>query len=214
MAEHAAVAHQFDDAEQQRGAAELGMWVFLATEVMFFGGMFAAYVVYRSLFPDAFGHASTHLDVRLGSINTAVLISSSLTMALAVRAAQIGRRGGTIVAWLGATMVLGTTFLVIKAYEYWHKFHEGLVPGPGFTYAGPDAKQAQLFISLYFTMTGVHALHMVIGLGILTWLVTRARRGRFGAAYYTPVEISGLYWHFVDVVWIFLFPLLYLIGRH
>jgi cytochrome c oxidase subunit 3 len=208
------IAHQFDEPAQQHESATLGMWIFLVTEVMFFGGMFTAYVVYRSLFPEAFGHASRHLDVRLGSINTAVLIGSSLTMALAVRAAQVGRRGGTIAAWLGATMLLGSTFLAIKGYEYWHKFHEGLIPGPGFVYAGPDAKQAQLFISLYFAMTGVHALHMVIGLGVLAWLVTQARRGRFGAAYYTPVEVSGLYWHFVDIIWIFLFPLLYLIGRH
>ena len=208
------VAHQFDDPVQQRESSELGMWVFLVTEVMFFGGMFTAYVVYRALFPEAFGHASNHLDVRLGSTNTAVLICSSLTMALAVRSAQLGRPSRTIVVWLGATMLLGATFLAIKGYEYWHKVHEGLFPGAGFTYAGPDAKQVHLFLSLYFTMTGVHALHMVIGLGILGWLVTAARRGRFGAAYYTPVEVSGLYWHFVDVVWIFLFPLLYLIGRH
>ena len=214
MAELASpLAHQFDDVEQQRDAATLGMWVFLVTEVMFFGGMFTAYVVYRSLFPAAFGHASNHLDVRLGTTNTAVLITSSLTMALAVYAAEIGRRRALL--WsLAATMALGSTFLCIKFYEYAHKFHEGLVPGPAFTYAGPDAKQAELFFSVYFVMTGVHALHMVIGVGLLTWLVLGARRGRFGPTYNTPVELCGLYWHFVDVVWIFLFPLLYLIGRH
>jgi cytochrome c oxidase subunit 3 len=208
------VAHQFDDPVQQHESVELGMWLFLATEVMFFGGVFTAYVGYRSLYPEAFGHASNHLDVRLGSINTAVLICSSLTMALAVRAAELGRRGATIAGWLVATMGLGTTFLAIKGYEYWHKFHEGMVPGPLFTYVAPDAKQVELFLSLYFTLTGIHALHMVIGLGILTWLVIQARRGRFHAAYNSPVELSGLYWHFVDIVWIFLFPLLYLIGRH
>jgi cytochrome c oxidase subunit 3 len=206
------VAHHFDDAEQQHGAAWLGMWVFLVTEVMFFGGMFTAYVVYRTVFPEAFGHASNHLDVRLGTLNTALLICSSLTMALAVHAAQRGQRH--VAAWLLATMALGAGFLAIKFAEYAHKFREGLVPGPGFTWAGPDAPEAQLFLSLYFAMTGVHALHMVIGLGLLAWLVRGTRRGRFGPAWHTPVELTGLYWHFVDIVWIFLFPLLYLIGRH
>jgi cytochrome c oxidase subunit 3 len=207
------VAHQFDDAEQQRDAASLGMWVFLVTEVMFFGGMFTAYVVYRALFPHAFGHASNHLDVRLGTINTAVLIASSLTMALAVRATQVGPPGAAL-RWLAPTAALGATFLTIKAVEYAHKFHEGLVPGPHFTYAGPDAAQAQLFFSVYFAMTGVHALHLAIGIGMLAWLAGQVRRGRVGPSYYNPVEVGGLYWHFVDIVWIFLFPLLYLIGRH
>jgi cytochrome c oxidase subunit 3 len=214
LAEHAAHAHHFDDAAQQHEASTLGMWLFLVTEVMFFGGVFTVYVAYRSLYPEAFGHASHHLDVRLGSFNTAVLIGSSLTMALAVRAAQLGRRHTVIIGWLLATMLLGSTFLGVKAYEYWHKFHEGLVPGPLFVYEGPDAGQAQLFFGVYFAATGLHALHMVIGLGLLTWLVRQAGRGRFSAAYYTPVELMGLYWHFVDIVWIFLFPLLYLIGRH
>jgi len=207
------VAHQFDDAEQQRDASTLGMWVFLVTEIMFFGGLFTTYVAYRSLFPGAFGHASNDLNVTLGGINTAVLIASSLTMALAVHAAQLGHRGG-LVAWLLVTMAFGSVFLGIKAYEYAHKFHEGLVPGPYFTYAGPEAPQAQLFFSIYFAMTGLHALHMVIGIGLLAWLVVAGWRGRFTAAWHNPVENVGLYWHFVDIVWIFLFPLLYLIGRH
>jgi cytochrome c oxidase subunit 3 len=130
-----------------------------------------------------------------------------------VHAAQTGSRRGTL-RWLVLTAILGATFLGIKSYEYAHKFHEGLVPGPNFTYVGPDAPQAQLFFGLYFAMTGVHALHMVIGLGILAWLMREAQRGRFGPAYHTPVELTGLYWHFVDIVWIFLFPFLYLIGRH
>ena len=205
--------HQFDDAEQQRDASTLGMWVFLVTEIMFFAGMFTAYVVYRALYPNAFAHASHHLDVVLGTVNTTVLITSSLTMALAVHAAQLGRRGA-IVTFLLATITLGCTFLVIKSFEYAHKFHEGLVPGPNFAYTGPDAGQQQLFFSIYFAMTGLHALHMVIGIGLLAYLVAKAQRGRFSRAYYTPVEIIGLYWHFVDIVWIFLFPLLYLLGRH
>jgi cytochrome c oxidase subunit 3 len=207
------VAHHFDDAEQQREAGTLGMWIFLVTEIMFFGGMFTAYVVYRTLFPETFAHASHHLDVRLGTFNTAVLIASSLTMALSVHAAQVGRRGA-ILRWLALTALLGSTFLVVKSYEYAHKFAEGHVPGPAFSWSGPDAPQAQLFFGLYFAMTGVHALHMIIGLGILAWLLREARRGRFGPAYNTPVELTGLYWHFVDIVWIFLFPFLYLIGRH
>jgi cytochrome c oxidase subunit 3 len=208
----AACAHQFDDAEQQHDASTLGMWVFLVTEIMFFAGMFTVYVAYRSLYPGAFAHASRHLDIVLGTINTTVLISSSLTMALAVHAAQIGRRQALLI-FLVLTIVLGSTFLGIKGFEYAHKFHEGLVPGPAFRYTGPDAGQQQLFFSIYFAMTGLHAVHMIIGIGILSVLIAQARRGRFGAAYYTPVELSGLYWHFVDIVWIFLFPLLYLIGR-
>jgi len=207
------VAHHFDDATQQYEASALGMWVFLVTEIMFFGGLFTAYVAYRSAFPGAFAHASNHLNITLGAINTFVLIGSSLTMALAVHAAQVGRRRHLVVMLI-VTMLLGSVFLGIKAYEYAHKFHEGLVPGPAFTYAGPDAPQAQLFFSVYFAMTGLHALHMVIGLGVLAVLVAGASRGAFGPHYYTPVELSGLYWHFVDIVWIFLFPLLYLIGRH
>jgi cytochrome c oxidase subunit 3 len=207
------VAHHFDDAEQQRAAASLGMWVFLVTEVMFFGGLFTAYAAYRVLFPEAFAHASHHLDVRLGTLNTAVLIASSLTMALAVRAAHLGQQRPAA-RWLLATALLGATFLGVKGLEYAHKFHEGLVPGPYFTYAGPDAPHAQLFFSLYFAMTGVHALHMVIGIGLVAWLVLLVRRGRVGSGYDTPVELTGLYWHFVDIVWIFLFPFLYLIGRH
>src|SRR5262245_33180069 len=155
------------------------MWIFLVTEIMFFGGVFTAYVAYRALYPQAFGHASNHLDLRLGTINTAVLIASSLTMALAIHAAQMGRRS-QLLGFLALTMLLGSTFLGIKAVEYAHKFEDGLVPGLAFTYTGPDAPQAQLFFSLYFAMTGLHALHMVIGLGILTVLVVMARRGRFG----------------------------------
>jgi cytochrome c oxidase subunit 3 len=208
------VAHHFDDAVQQHEAASLGMWVFLVTEIMFFGGLFTAYAAFRALHPDAFASASHHLDVRLGTLNTAVLIASSLTMALAVHAAQVGRRG-RLVGMLGLTMLLGTAFLVVKAFEYAAKFADGLVPGAGFTWHEPGERvAAQIFYGLYFTMTGLHALHMVIGLGILAWLVRGARRGRFGPAYPNPVEVSGLYWHFVDIVWIFLFPLLYLIGRH
>ena len=207
------VAHQFDDAEQQYDASALGMWLFLVTEIMFFGGVFTAYVAYRFAFPAAFGHASNHLNLLLGTINTAVLIGSSLTMALAVHGAQVSDDRLLARGLLG-TIGLGSVFLVIKAFEYAHKFHEGLVPGPFFTYAGADKPNAELFFSLYFAMTGLHAAHMVIGIGILFVLLARAREGTYGRSYHTPVELTGLYWHFVDIVWIFLFPLLYLIGRH
>lgn len=206
-------AHQFDSAEQQYDAATLGMWVFLVTEVMFFGGLFMAYLTYRTWYPEAFTAGSHHLDITLGGINTAVLILSSLTMALAVRAAQVGNRRA-IVAFLAFTIVLGSVFLGIKVVEYSHKIHDHLVPGPHFSFEGPLARPVEIFFSLYFAMTGLHALHMVIGIGLLSVLVYLAAKGRFTPDYFSPVEISGLYWHFVDIVWIFLFPLLYLIGRN
>jgi cytochrome c oxidase subunit 3 len=207
------LAPQFDDVEQQRSADTLGMWVFLVTEVMFFGGLFLSYTIYRVIYPDAFADASRHLDVTLGAVNTAVLICSSLTVVLAVYSAQIGNR--TLLLWfLLATILLGLVFLGIKFAEYAHKFAEHHVPGSAFVYPGPYTQPAKLFFSLYFAMTGVHALHMVIGIGIFAVLFVQAWRNQFSPAYYTPIELSGLYWHFVDIVWIFLFPLLYLIGLH
>jgi len=215
LSEHSpALAHQFEDPEQQFAASNLGMWVFLITEIMFFGGMFLGYAIYRSLYPEAFAEASRLLDYRLGAINTAVLICSSLSMVLAVRAAQLGNRR-QLIMFLVLTIVLGTAFLGNKVVEYSHKFHDHLVPGPdfgsttAFTHPGPS----QLFFGFYFAMTGLHALHMIIGIGILTVLTVRAKRGVYSAEYFSPVDVTGLYWHFVDVVWIFLFPLLYLISR-
>ena len=207
------LAHHFDTLDQQRESASLGMWVFLATEVMFFGGLFTAYVVYRGMYPEFFAAGSRELDIRLGGINTAVLICSSWTMAMAVRAAQLGRRNGQVWFMVG-TAALGLVFLGLKAIEYGHKFTHHLVPGPNFQYAGADANHVQLFFSVYFVMTGVHALHMIIGLGVLARLVPRAWRGAYGPDHHHPVECFGLYWHLVDIVWIFLFPLLYLLGRH
>jgi cytochrome c oxidase subunit 3 len=207
------LAHHFDNLEQQTDATTLGMWVFLVTEVLFFGGLFLVYTVYRSLYPDAFIAASHELDVTLGTINTAVLITSSLTMALAVHAAQVGRRK-TLMLFLVATMILGGVFLGIKSVEYYHKFVEHLVPGPAFQFEKEHLRHAQLFFSLYFLMTGLHALHMIIGFGIMAFMLWWAWNGTITKDYYSPIEISGLYWHFVDIVWIFLFPLLYLIGRH
>jgi cytochrome c oxidase subunit III len=209
-----ALAHHFDNMEQQREAGSIGMWVFLVQEIMFFGGLFLAYSIFRGKFPEAFAAASNHLDIRLGATNTVVLIFSSLTMALAVYYAQVGKRRPQV--WfLTVTLLLGATFLVIKGFEYAEKFRDSLFPGPSFHWTGHgDPNQVQIFFWIYFAMTGLHALHMIIGIAIISYLIFQARRGRYTPEYHAPVEISGLYWHFVDIVWIFLFPLLYLLGRH
>ena len=213
--------HHFVDAEQQRDASTLGMWLFLATEIMFFGGMFCAYLIYRSWYYNEFAAGSRSLDITLGTINTAVLICSSLTVALAVRAAQMGKRK-LLVTLLLLTIVFGFAFLGIKGVEWYQKFEEHHIPGHAFNAADLvqaypqihiDQSHEQIYFSLYFAMTGLHALHMIIGVGIFVWLTYYAWRGRYTPKYYTPVEMCGLYWHFVDIVWIYLFPLLYLIDR-
>jgi len=208
-----ALAHQFDSLEQQKESSTLGMWLFLVQEILFFGGLFLTYIVYRSRDPIAFAAGSHELDITLGTVNTAVLIGSSLTMALAVHAAQTDRQR-QLRGFLVATGALGLVFLVIKYFEYSAKWHHHLIPGASFHFAGEVGGRAELFFSLYFAMTGMHALHMIIGVAVLSWIYKRARSGEFGSHYYNPVECFGLYWHFVDIVWIFLFPLLYLIGRH
>jgi cytochrome c oxidase subunit 3 len=211
-----ALREQFDTEAQQKDASTLGMWIFLITEIMFFGGMFLAYTVYRREFSIVFAVASTSLNVYIGAANTVVLLCSSFTMVLAVRAAQLGQKKA-IVTFLILTLLLGGVFLGVKAYEWNEKFQEHHIPGHSFYLEGvpPDQQgHAQLFFSLYFAMTGLHALHMVIGAGILTFLILHARKGRYTADYMTPVDVAGLYWHFVDIIWIFLFPLLYLIDRH
>ena len=225
-AAHSALQHHFENMEQQREAGTLGMWVFLVTEIMFFGGMFLAYTLYRYKYPAAFAAASNHLDIKLGTVNTAVLIISSFTMAMAVFSTQIGKRRNSII-FLILTLVLGLTFLGIKAVEYNAKYRDNLIPGqliPGHPFnpnvhelhlpSGVPVGNVEMFYWIYFAMTGMHALHMIIGVGILTVILIMAWRGRFSPEYHAPVEISGLYWHFVDIVWIFLFPLLYLLGRH
>ncbi len=206
------LAHHFETLEQQREAGSIGMWAFLAQEVMFFGGLFAAYLVFRDRLPEAFREGSHHLDVFWGTLNTAVLICSSLTMALAVREAQLGRRRA-VARWIGATMLLGVAFLGVKAIEYHHKFQDGLIPGVRWM---PESEPTGLrtFFGLYFSMTGMHALHMLVGLGLMAVVALRALRGRYSPENHVGVEVLGLYWHFVDLVWIFLFPLLYLIDRH
>jgi cytochrome c oxidase subunit 3 len=205
--------HHFDDLRQQQESSALGMWLFLVTEVLFFGGLFLAYSIYRIWYPDAFVAASYHLSIPIGAFNTVVLLTSSLTMALAVRAAQLGHRQQQML-FIVLTLVLGLAFLGVKVIEYGDKFEHHLVPGSNFLFEGPYARQAQIYFSLYFAMTGMHAFHMIIGGGLLTWLLVKAAQGTFTPEYNTPVELVGLYWHFVDIVWIFLFPLLYLVGHH
>jgi cytochrome c oxidase subunit 3 len=227
---HPALQHQFDSMSQQKEAAVLGMWAFLITEILFFGGLFMAYMLYRTWYHDAFRAASTSITISWGALNTVVLIASSLTMALAVRAAQTNKRRATV-NWIIATILLGLVFLGVKVIEYADKFEHHHVPGPNFVWAEPGHEPApsashgvspdepnfqlhtQIFFSLYFTMTGLHALHMIIGVGLMSVIGWMAHKGKFDEHYYTPVEMSGLYWHFVDIVWIYLFPLLYLIDR-
>lgn len=219
-ASHYGLAHQFDNMEQQREAGTLGMWAFLITEIMFFGGLFLAYILYRTSYPGEFASASSHLNWKYGAFNTVVLICSSLTMALAVYNAQVGNRR-LLILFLVLTIILGLVFLGVKSVEYHEKWIDHHIPGFNFEWKSPDGQPlhgnpqyVQMFYFLYFAMTGVHALHMIIGIGIMTVLIFMARRGRFTPEYHSPVEISGLYWHFVDIVWIFLFPLLYLLGAH
>jgi cytochrome c oxidase subunit III len=218
-----ALLHHFATEEQQRNSSSLGMWVFLATEVMFFGGLFCAYLIYRLKYFGDFAAASQTLNWKLGAVNTAVLICSSLTVVFAVWAAQHARRTMLLVS-LVITIILGFAFLGIKATEYAEKFEKHHVPGPSFQFENvpvpghPDQhaspQHAQIYFALYFVMTGLHAIHMIIGIGLFTWLLYASWKGRFTPEWNTPVEMGGLYWHFVDIVWIYLFPLLYLIDLH
>jgi cytochrome c oxidase subunit 3 len=219
---HHTLAHQFDSLEQQHDTSTLGMWLFLATEIMFFGGLFGAYTVYRTLSPTAFALGSEHLNIWWGFVNTVVLIGSSLTMAMAVHSARVTPRH--VALWLGATILLGLLFLGIKAIEWTTDYHEGLVPALSWppraevtshwADRGVSPKKVEIFFVLYFCMTGLHALHMVVGFGVIAVVMYWAARGSYSAEYYSPVEVTGLYWHFVDIIWIFLFPLLYLIREH
>ena len=225
--------HHFETEQQQREAGTFGMWLFLLTEIMFFGGLFFAYLLYRNWYYPAFAAASNQLNITEGAINTAVLITSGFFMALGVWAAEV-RNKSFLVLMLVLTTVFGLIFLGIKYDEYHEKWEKHHIPGASFSVHDftnppvdkktgkpieqplpPDmAQRTQVFFSLYFAMTGMHALHMIIGIGLLAWLIHRAHRGDFTTGYVAPIENFGLYWHFVDIVWIFLFPLLYLINRH
>ena len=205
------LAHHFSSLQQQRDSAKLGIWIFLVTEVLLFGGLFVAYAVYRSWNPEIFFNAHKALDLRLGTLNTVILICSSITVALAIRNIQMDRKNRSY-ALLIATLVLAGAFLVVKYFEYSHKIRLGQLPGKFYTYTGIAGTNPHTFFTFYFTMTGLHALHIVAGMTVLAWVAIKMRKGKFGARYYTPVELAGLYWHFVDLVWIYLFPLLYLVG--
>lgn len=204
------VQHHFVSSDQQFSSSKLGMWLFLLTEIMFFGGLFVAYIVYRSWNPELFTMAATQLDTMLGAVNTVVLIGSSLTIALAIRSAQLNKQKHTLY-YLLATIALATVFLIIKYFEYTHKFDLGIYPGAMYTFEGIDHPKASVFFSIYYLMTGLHGLHVLIGIGLMIWLVVRTKIGDYSSSYYTPVEMTGLYWHLVDIIWIFLFPLMYLI---
>jgi cytochrome c oxidase subunit 3 len=258
------LAHHFDSHVQQFESNKLGMWIFLATEILLFGGLFCAYAVYRANHPEIFVYAHRYLDTTLGGINTAILIGSSFTMAWAVRAAQLGRQRALKVL-LALTIVCAFGFLGIKFVEYEHKWKEGLLWGKRYaphaegrtepaaapaaavtatppaglnaeehTLIPPPArgpaglavsdhadeqvhleqeapKNVQVFFSVYFAMTGLHGIHVIAGMALLGWILLRASRGEFGPDYFIPVDLAGLYWHLVDLIWIFLFPLLYLI---
>jgi len=221
-----ALHHHFDDMEQQRECTSLGMWLFLATEVMMFGGLFFAYTLYRWKFPEAYHAGSEHLMIVWGTANTFVLLFSSLTMALAVHAAAEGNRRA-LVGWLFVTWLLGAAFLGVKAVEWGTDFKEGLVPALNWSYysnpehasqvaklaaKGTTPQQVMMYFVIYFCMTGLHAIHMIVGLALLGTFIWLGSRGRFERGNEQPVEIMGLYWHLVDIIWIFLFPLLYLIA--
>lgn len=203
--------HHFSDAEQQSESAKLGMWIFLVTEILLFGGLFCFYAIYRAWNPDMFYNAHVHLDVVMGTINTLVLISSSVTMALAIRTMQLGNRKQTV-AFLTVTLLLAGMFLVVKYFEYEHKIHLGQLPGKFYTFDGIEGTNPHQFFSAYFLMTGLHGFHVLGGMGVILYLIIKTKAGKFSSEYYTPIEMTGLYWHLVDLIWIFLFPLFYLIG--
>lgn len=205
------VAHHFDKAETQFDAGRMGVWLFLVTEILLFGGLFCAFAVFRSRYFASFVEAHHHLDRVMGGINTVVLICSSFTMAVAVRSSQKSDTKKT--TWLLlVTLACAATFLVVKYFEYQHKFHDGLLPGKYFSAHGFQTAHGGIFFAIYFLMTGIHGLHVIIGMGLITWILVRNTRKEFSSRYYAPVECVGLYWHLVDLVWIYLFPLLYLVG--
>ena len=204
------LAHHFVDSEQQFDASKMGMWIFLVTEILFFGGLFAAYIIYRAWYPELYIMASSQLNTTMGAINTGVLILSSLTMALSIWSAQNNDRKKTTI-FLAVTIICAIIFMNIKYFEYTHKFHLGIFPGAYYTFTGIDHVKAPQFFSIYYMMTGLHGIHVIIGVGLMIWLVIKNQKQAFSSSYYTPIEIVGLYWHVVDIIWIFLFPLLYLI---
>ncbi|MBK6918891.1 MAG: cytochrome c oxidase subunit 3 family protein [Deltaproteobacteria bacterium] len=217
---HAFFQHHYNTVEQQAGAAKLGMWAFLATEILMFSGLFLAYFIVRGFYPEMVLGSHELLSKTMGGINTVVLLFSSFTMAMAVRSAQVGNTKA-IVNYLYMTIACALIFMVVKYFEYTGKFAHGIFPGKYFDYERAAAYAAEhghelvglphIFFGVYFTMTGLHGVHVLAGVIVLVWILQRAKKGHFGPQYFTPVENVGLYWHIVDLVWIFLFPLLYLV---
>lgn len=204
-------AHHFRDTEHEFQASKLGVWLFLCTEILMFGGLFVGYAIYHNLYPEMFAEGARFLDWRMGATNTVVLLISSFTMAIGIYFAQKNDKKKCVMA-LAVTLVCGVIFMVIKYFEYTHKFHMGLYPGEYFSYTGEHTTNLPLYFSFYFLMTGLHGSHVLIGMGLILWVLLRARKGEFSENYYTPVEGVGLFWHLVDLIWIYLFPLLYLVG--
>lgn len=205
------LAHHFSDVEQQKESAKLGMWIFLLTEMLLFGGLFCAYAIFRAWNPEMFYNAHKFLNVRLGTLNTVILITSSLTIALAIRSLQINKKNSAVL-FLAMTLIFAAAFLVVKYFEYSHKFHLGQLPGKFYTFTGVEGSNPHIFFSIYFAMTGLHGIHIMIGMFVIAFMLVKTMNGKFSSEYYTPVEMTGLYWHLVDLIWIYLFPLLYLIG--
>ncbi len=204
-------AHHFRSAEHEYESAKQGIWLFMATEILMFGAIFAAYAIFHSLYPSMFAEGASHLDWRMGFINTCVLLVSSWTMAMAIQSLQSGK-GKNAAPYLIVTLLCGAGFMVIKYLEYTHKFHLGLYPGKWFTYEGAQHSNLALYFSFYFVMSGLHGIHVLLGMGLITWVLIRTMRGEFDEHYYTPVEGVGIFWHIIDLIWIYLFPILYLIG--
>ncbi len=205
------VAHHFESQVQEYESAKLGVWLFLVTEILLFGGLFVTYIVYRALYPEMFHEASKYLNRPMGSLNTIVLICSSFTMAMAVQKTKTEETQKAI-RYLAITLVCAVTFMIVKYFEYSHKIHEGLLPGSHFNFEAIHHVKAPLFFSLYFMMTGLHGIHVLAGMGLILWVLVRSKLGHFDKTYVAPVELTGIYWHLVDLIWIYLFPLLYLIG--
>ena len=205
-------AHHFKDAEHEVAASKLGLWLFLCTEILMFGGLFVGYAIYHSKYPEIFKVGGSFLDWKLGALNTVVLLFSSFTVVASIYYAQVNDKKKVLLN-LYLTVICACIFMVVKFFEYSHKIHEGLLPGNLFSYTGVGAEVANLpmYFSFYFCMTGLHGSHVLVGIGLLIWLIVRAHKGHFGPKYYTPIECVGLFWHLVDLIWIYLFPLLYLV---
>lgn len=212
---HHHTAHHFDNADAEYVASKFGVWLFLATEILMFGGLFVGYIIYHQRYPEIFHAGASFLNWKLGALNTVVLLVSSLTMALSIHYAQEGNKKA-VLFHLYATLACAFVFLIVKYFEWTHKFEEGLFPGRYFNYHGAEeaghVKNLAMYFSFYFSMTGLHASHVIAGMVLITWLIKRAHKGHFGPTYWTPLECVGLFWHLVDLIWIYLFPLLYLIG--